>query len=99
MANKLLLQVLIKNKNGIRDGVLKVQDVVSDYFSMGGKNLEVNDKAILEDFFVKEAPSNVTSMDMAEQVIDVGRNPNTPYSMSNELKKIRKFRNILDIEY
>ena len=47
MANKLLLQVLIKNKNGIRDGVLKVQDVVSDYFSMGGKNLEVNDRAVL----------------------------------------------------
>jgi len=96
MANKLLLQVLIKNKNGIRDGVLKLQDVVADYFSMGGKNLEVNDKAILEDFFVKEAPSNVTSMDMAEQVIDVGRNPNTPYSMSNDLKKRNPGLNFTD---
>ena len=85
--NVLLLQSMLKNRNGIRDGIVKLQDVVADYFSMGGKNLEVNDKAILEDFFVKEAPSNVTSMDMAEQVIDVGRNPNTPYSMSNDLKK------------
>ena len=85
--NVLLLQSMLKNRNGIRDGVLKLQDVVADYFSMGGKNLEVNDRAVLEDFFVKEAPSNVTSMDMAEQVIDVGKNPNTPYSMSNDLKK------------
>jgi len=87
MANKLLLQTLLKNKNNIRDGIVRIQDVVTDYFRMGGKNLEVNDRAIIEDFFVKESPSNVTSMDMAEQVIDVGKNPNTPYSMSNDLKK------------
>ena len=85
--NVLLLQALLKNKNNIRDGVVRIQDVVTDYFKMGGKNLEVNDRAIIEEFFVKEAPSNVTSMDMAKDLVKVDQNPQTPYSMANDLGK------------
>jgi hypothetical protein len=85
--NVLLLQALLKNKNNIRDGVFKIQDLVTDYFKMGGKNLEVNDRAIIEEFFVKEAPSNVTSMDMAKDLVKVDQNPQTPYSMANDLGK------------
>ena len=69
--NVLLLQALLKNKNNIRDGIVRIQDVVTDYFKMGGKDLEVNDRAIIENFFVKEAPSNVTSMDMAKDLVKV----------------------------
>ena len=71
--NVLLLQALLKNKNNIRDGIVRIQDVVTDYFKMGGKDLEVNDRAIIENFFVKEAPSNVESIDMARDLIKVDK--------------------------
>jgi len=85
--NLLLLQVLTKNRNNIRDGVARIQDIVTDYFKSGGKDLEVNDRAIIEDFFVKEAPSNVESIDMARDLVKLDRNPQTPYSMANDLGK------------
>jgi len=85
--NLLLLQVLTKNRNNIRDGVARIQDVVTDYFKSGGKDLEVSDRAIIEDFFVKEAPSNVTSMDIAAPLVDLAQNSKTPYSMANDLSK------------
>ena len=83
--NVLLLQALLKNKNNIRDGIVRIQDVVTDYFKMGGKDLEVNDRAIIENFFVKEAPSNVESIDMARDLVKLDQNPQTPYSMANDL--------------
>ena len=94
--NVLLLQALLKNKNNIRDGVVRIQDVVTDYFKMGGKDLEVNDRAIIEEFFVKEAPSNVTSMDMAKDLVKVDQNPQTPYSMANDLGKRNPGLNFTD---
>ena len=94
--NVLLLQALLKNKNNIRDGVFRIQDLVTDYFKMGGKNLEVNDRAIIEEFFVKEAPSNVTSMDMANDLVKVDQNPQTPYSMANDLGKRNPGLNFTD---
>ena len=94
--NLLLLQVLTKNRNNIRDGVARIQDVVTDYFKSGGKDLEVSDRAIIEDFFVKEAPSNVTSMDMAKDLVKVDQNPQTPYSMANDLGKRNPGLNFTD---
>ena len=94
--NVLLLQALLKNKNNIRDGIVRIQDVVTDYFKMGGKDLEVNDRAIIENFFVKEAPSNVTSMDMAKDLVKVDQNPQTPYSMANDLGKRNPGLNFTD---
>ena len=92
----LLLQTLLKNKNNIRDGVFRIQDLVTDYFKSGGKDLEVNDRAIIEQFFVKEAPSNVTSMDMAKDLVKVDQNPQTPYSMANDLGKRNPGLNFTD---
>ena len=94
--NVLLLQALLKNKNNIRDGIVRIQDVVTDYFKMGGKDLEVNDRAIIENFFVKEAPSNVESIDMARDLIKVDKNPQTPYSMANDLGKRNPGLNFTD---
>jgi hypothetical protein len=94
--NVLLLQTLLKNKNNIRDGVFRIQDLVTDYFKSGGKDLQVNDRAIIEEFFVKEAPSNVTSMDMANDLVKVDQNPQTPYSMANDLGKRNPGLNFTD---
>ena len=94
--NLLLLQVLTKNRNNIRDGVARIQDVVTDYFKSGGKDLEVNDRAIIEDFFVKEAPSNVESIDMARDLVKLDKNPQTPYSMANDLGKRNPGLNFTD---
>ena len=94
--NVLLLQALLKNKNNIRDGVFRIQDLVTDYFKSGGKDLEVNDRAIIEEFFVKEAPSNVTSMDMAKDLVKVDQNPQTPYSMANDLGRRNPGLNFTD---
>ena len=94
--NVLLLQALLKNKNNIRDGVFRIQDLVTDYFKSGGKDLQINDRAIIEEFFVKEAPSNVTSMDMAKDLVKVDQNPQTPYSMANDLGKRNPGLNFTD---
>ena len=94
--NVLLLQTLLKNKNNIRDGVFRIQDLVTDYFKSGGKDLEVNDRAIIEEFFVKEAPSNVQSIDMARDLVKVDQNPQTPYSMANDLGKRNPGLNFTD---
>ena len=94
--NVLLLQALLKNKNNIRDGIVRIQDVVTDYFKMGGKDLEVNDRAIIENFFVKEAPSNVESIDMARDLVKLDQNPQTPYSMANDLGKRNPGLNFTD---
>jgi len=94
--NVLLLQTLLKNKNNIRDGVFRIQDLVTDYFKSGGKDLEVNDRAIIEEFFVKEAPSNVQSIDMAKDLVKVDQNPQTPYSMANDLGKRNPGLNFTD---
>jgi hypothetical protein len=94
--NVLLLQALLKNKNNIRDGIVRIQDVVTDYFKMGGKDLEVNDRAIIENFFVKEAPSNVESIDMARDLVKLDQNPQTPYSMANDLGRRNPGLNFTD---
>ena len=94
--NVLLLQALLKNKNNIRDGVFRIQDLVTDYFKSGGKDLEVNDRAIIEQFFVKEAPSNVQSIDMARDLVKVDQNPQTPYSMANDLGRRNPGLNFTD---
>jgi|TARA_R110001599_G_scaffold347757_1_gene574344 hypothetical protein len=75
MANKLLLQTLIKGRNGIRDGITKIQDIVAEYSKQGGAKLESNDIAVIQDYFVSEAPSNVSSMSMAEPLVDLAKNP------------------------
>ena len=94
--NIVLLQTLLKNKNNIRDGVFRIQDLVTDYFKSGGKDLEVNDRAIIEEFFVKEAPSNVQSIDMARDLVKLDQNPQTPYSMANDLSRRNPGLNFTD---
>ena len=98
MANKILLRTLIKGRNGIRDGITKIQDIVADYSRQGGAKLESNDLAVIQEYFVKEAPSNVSSMSLAEPLVELKTNPaafdnftkkaSEPFLMSEELARL-----------
>ena len=73
MANKLLLQILVKARPGIQRGVLKMQDVVSEYFQQtGGKTIDAGDRAIIENEFIEFAPSNVSTPDAFKGFLNEG---------------------------
>jgi len=79
MANKLLLQILVKARPGIQRGVLKMQDVVSEYFQQtGGKTIDAGDRAIIENEFIEFAPSNVSTPDAFKGFLDEGEIVNEP---------------------
>ena len=62
MANKLLLQSIVKFREGIKSGAAKVQDVVQDYFNKTGKTVTEEERALILSEFAKDAPSNVTPL-------------------------------------
>ena len=62
MSRRLLLQSILKFSDSIKSGAAKVQDVVEDYFKSSGKQVTEEDRAIIMNEFVKNAPSNVTDM-------------------------------------
>ena len=73
MANKLLLRILVSARPGIRQGVLKMQDVVSEYFKQtGGRTIDAGDRAIIENEFIEFAPSNVTTPDAFKGFLNEG---------------------------
>ena len=79
MANKLLLRILVSARPGIRQGVLKMQDVVSEYFKQtGGRTIDAGDRAIIENEFIEFAPSNVTTPDAFKGFLDEGEIVNKP---------------------
>jgi hypothetical protein len=79
MASKLLLRILTAARPGIRQGVLKMQDVVQEYFKQsGGKTIDAGDRAIIENEFIEFAPSNVTTPDVFKGFLDEGDIVNKP---------------------
>jgi hypothetical protein len=62
MANRLLLQTLLKFSDQIKSGAAKVQDVVTDYFNTTGKSVTDEERSIILKEFQDNAPSNVTDM-------------------------------------
>jgi hypothetical protein len=79
MANKLLLRILVSARPGIRQGVLKMQDVVSEYFKQtGGRTIDAGDRAIIENEFIEFAPSNVSTPDAFKGFLDEGEIVNQP---------------------
>ena len=79
MANKLLLRILVSARPGIRQGVLKMQDIVSEYFKQtGGKTIDPGDRAIIENEFIEFAPSNVTTPDVFKNFLNEGEIVNKP---------------------
>jgi hypothetical protein len=59
MANRLLLQTLLKFSDQIKSGAAKVQDVVTDYFNQTGKSVTDEERGIILKEFQDNAPSTL----------------------------------------
>ena len=59
MANRILLQILLRFSDQIKSGAAKVQDVVTDYFNQTGKSVTDEERGIILKEFQDNAPSNV----------------------------------------
>ena len=60
MATKQLFQILLKNRDGIKQGITKVQDVVSEYLSTtGARAISPDERFTINKEFSELAPSNV----------------------------------------
>jgi DNA-binding transcriptional MerR regulator len=62
MANRLLLQSIVKFRDQIKDGTAKVFDIVQDYFNKTGKTVTEEERALILSEFAKDAPTNVTPL-------------------------------------
>ena len=63
MANRILLQTLLRFSDDIKSGAAKVQDVVTDYFNQTGKSVTDEERGIILKEFQDNAPSNVTTLE------------------------------------
>ena len=68
MANRLLLQTLLKFSDEIKSGAAKVQDVITDYFNTTGKSVTDEERGIILKEFQDNAPSNVTTLEGVDPV-------------------------------
>ena len=75
MANKLFLQTILKFSDKIKDGSVRITDIVDDYFRTSGKAPTDEESAILLKEFQDNAPSNVTTLegvDPTETIMPMG---------------------------
>ena len=75
MANRLLLQTLLKFRDDIKSGAAKVQDIVTDYFNATGKSVTDEERSIILKEFQDNAPDNVTTLegvDAVETIMPMG---------------------------
>ena len=68
MANRILLQTLLRFRDDIKSGAAKVQDVVTDYFNTTGKSVTDEERGIILKEFQDNAPSNVTTLEGVDPV-------------------------------
>jgi len=62
MATKQLFQILLKNRDGIKQGITKVQDIVTEYLSTtGAKTISPDERFTINKEFSELAPSNVVN--------------------------------------
>ena len=79
MADKILLRILVAARPGIQKGILKMQDIVSEYFKQtGGKTIDPGERKIIENEFIEFAPSNVTTPDAFKGFLNEGEIVNKP---------------------
>ena len=69
MANRLLLQTLLRFSDQIKSGAVKVQDVVTDYFNQTGKSVTDEERSIILKEFQDNAPSNVEEVDFSSDFL------------------------------
>ena len=90
MATKQLLQILLKSREGIKSGAIKVKDVVEEYLtSTGAKTISPLERFTINKEFNELAPSNVVDdvfgdfqglQDDAGDVADKIRESKTPFT-------------------
>ena len=83
MANRILLQTLLRFSDQIKSGAAKVQDVVTDYFNQTGKSVTDEERGIILKEFQDNAPSNVTTLegvDPRETIMPMGGVSDTPFT-------------------
>ena len=62
MATKQLFQILLKNRDGIKKGITKVQDIVTEYLSTtGARTISPDERFTINKEFSELAPSNVVN--------------------------------------
>ena len=62
MATKQLFQILLKNRDGIKQGITKVQDIVTEYLSTtGARAISPDERFTINKEFSELAPSNVVN--------------------------------------
>jgi len=62
MATKQLFQILLRNRDGIKQGITKVQDIVTEYLSTtGAKTISPDERFTINKEFSELAPSNVVN--------------------------------------
>ena len=62
MATKQLFQILLKNRDGIKQGITKVQDIVTEYLSTtGARTISPDERFTINKEFSELAPSNVVN--------------------------------------
>jgi len=83
MANRILLQTLLRFSDDIKSGAAKVQDVITDYFNTTGKSVTDEERGIILKEFQDNAPSNVTTLegvDPVETIMPMGGASDTPFT-------------------
>jgi len=68
MANRLFLQTILKFSDKIKDGSVRITDIVDDYFRTSGKAPTEEESAILLKEFQDNAPDNVTTLEGVDAV-------------------------------
>ena len=62
MATKQLFQILLRNRDGIKSGITKVQDIVTEYLSTtGARAISPDERFTINKEFSELAPSNVVN--------------------------------------
>ena len=69
MANRILLQTLLRFSDDIKSGAAKVQDVITDYFNQTGKSVTDEERSIILKEFQDNAPSNVEEVDFSSDFL------------------------------
>jgi len=107
MANKILLQTLLRFSDQIKSGAAKVQDVVTDYFNTTGKSVTDEERSIILKEFQDNAPSNVTTLegvDPRETIMPMGGASDTPFTdkvskeMGTKLRGDETFGELMDLK-
>ena len=89
MANRILLQTLLRFSDDIKSGAAKVQDVVTDYFNTTGKSVTDEERGIILKEFQDNAPSNVEPIDFGQNIkgiYDEAQGPGAGDAMVEALK-------------